>query len=63
MRILLIGGGVQPIPPTGYGGVERVLADFQTALLAAGHEAEEMDRREALRIIEDILERTAVPQG
>ena len=40
MRILLIGGGVQPIPPTGYGAVERILADFQTALIAAGQEAE-----------------------
>ena len=40
MRILLIGGGVQPIPPTGYGAVERILADLQSALRAAGHEAE-----------------------
>jgi len=40
VRILLIGGGVQPIPPTGYGAVERILADLQTALIAAGHEAE-----------------------
>jgi glycosyltransferase involved in cell wall biosynthesis len=40
VRILLIGGGVQPIPPTGYGAVERILADLQNALVAAGHEAE-----------------------
>jgi len=40
VRILLIGGGVQPIPPTGYGAVERILADLQFALVAAGHEAE-----------------------
>ena len=40
MRILLIGGGVQPIPPTGYGAVERILADLQKALIAAGHEVE-----------------------
>lgn len=39
MRVLLLGGGVQPIPPTGYGAVERILADFQKALTAAGHEA------------------------
>ena len=39
MRILLIGGGVHPIPPTGYGAIERILADFSTALAAAGHEA------------------------
>ena len=44
MRILLIGGGVQPIPPTGYGAVERILADLQAALIAAGHEAEVVNR-------------------
>jgi glycosyltransferase involved in cell wall biosynthesis len=39
VRILLVGGGVQPIPPTGYGGTERFVADLQGALQAAGHEA------------------------
>ena len=39
MRIALIGGGVEPIPPTGYGGTERFIADLQTALRVAGHEA------------------------
>jgi glycosyltransferase involved in cell wall biosynthesis len=39
VRILLIGGGVHPIPPTGYGAIERILTDFQAALLAAGEEA------------------------
>ncbi len=38
MRILLIGGGVQPIPPTGYGAIERILAEFEGALRAAGHD-------------------------
>ncbi|MCI4363863.1 MAG: glycosyltransferase family 4 protein [Thermoplasmata archaeon] len=36
MRILLVGTGVQPIPPTGYGGVERTLAEYARALEAAG---------------------------
>ena len=44
MRILLIGGGVQPIPPTGYGAIERILADLQAALVSAGHEAEVVNR-------------------
>lgn len=44
MRILLIGGGVQPIPPTGYGAVERILADFRTALIAAGQDTEIVNR-------------------
>jgi glycosyltransferase involved in cell wall biosynthesis len=53
VRILLIGGGVQPIPPTGYGGVERVLADFQAALIAAGHEAEVVNRVRHRRMIDE----------
>jgi glycosyltransferase involved in cell wall biosynthesis len=39
VRVALIGGGVHPIPPTGYGGTERFIADLQGALRAAGHEA------------------------
>jgi glycosyltransferase involved in cell wall biosynthesis len=38
VRILLVGTGVQPIPPTGYGGVERTLAEYARALTAAGQE-------------------------
>jgi glycosyltransferase involved in cell wall biosynthesis len=44
VRILLVGGGVQPIPPTGYGGTERFVADLQGALQAAGHEAAVVNR-------------------
>ncbi len=39
MRVVLVGTGVQPIPPTGYGGVERTIAEFADALRRAGHEA------------------------
>jgi glycosyltransferase involved in cell wall biosynthesis len=53
VRILLIGGGVQPIPPTGYGGVERVLADFQAALNAAGHDAEVVNRVRHRRMVDE----------
>lgn len=38
VRVVLVGTGVQPIPPTGYGGVERTIAEFARALAAAGHE-------------------------
>ncbi len=38
MRIALIGGGVEPIPPTGYGGTERFIADLESALRTAGHD-------------------------
>jgi len=44
---------VQPIPPTGYGGVERFLADFRTALLAAGHEVEVVNRVRHRRMIDE----------
>ena len=36
MRIVLVGTGVLPIPPTGYGGVERTIAELAEALRAAG---------------------------
>ena len=36
---MLVGGGVEPIPPTGYGGTERFIADLTVALRAAGHDA------------------------
>lgn len=38
MRIVLLGGGVHPIPPTGYGAVERILADLAQALRARGED-------------------------
>jgi len=38
VRVVLIGGGVYPIPPTGYGGTERFIADLAEALRRAGHE-------------------------
>ena len=38
MRVALVGTGVEPIPPTGYGGVERTIAELAEALGAAGAE-------------------------
>ncbi|MCI4368704.1 MAG: glycosyltransferase family 4 protein [Thermoplasmata archaeon] len=38
MRVLLVGTGAYPIPPTGYGGVERTIAEFAQALTREGHE-------------------------
>ncbi len=37
MQVVLVGTGVEPIPPTGYGGVERTLAEYADALRRAGH--------------------------
>ncbi len=53
MRILLLGGGVQPIPPTGYGAVERIVAELRTALEAAGHEAVVVNRVRRRRTIDE----------
>ncbi len=44
MRVVLVGGGVQPIPPTGYGGVERFLDDLRHALEADGIEVVVLNR-------------------
>ena len=38
MRVVLVGTGVEPIPPSGYGGVERTIAELQRALQSAGEE-------------------------
>ena len=44
MRILLIGGGVHPIPPTGYGGIERYVTDLRDALVAEGEDVGILNR-------------------
>lgn len=40
VRVLLVGTGVEPIPPTGYGGVERTIAELARALEGAGASVE-----------------------
>lgn len=37
MKILLVGTGRLPIPPPGYGGIERYLFEYAAALRTAGH--------------------------
>lgn len=44
MRILLLGTGIYPIPPGGYGGVERTIAEFADALRALGEEVTVLNR-------------------
>jgi glycosyltransferase involved in cell wall biosynthesis len=44
VRIVLVGGGVEPIPPPGYGGTERFIADLQVALRGAGHDVSVVNR-------------------
>jgi glycosyltransferase involved in cell wall biosynthesis len=38
VRIVLVGTGVHPIPPTGYGGVERTIGELGQALTKAGEQ-------------------------
>jgi alpha-maltose-1-phosphate synthase len=44
VRVLLLGTGVLPIPPTGYGGVERTVAELERALRGAGADVEVLQR-------------------
>ncbi|MFZ0698852.1 MAG: glycosyltransferase family 4 protein [Thermoplasmata archaeon] len=39
MHVVLIGTGVYPIPPPGYGAIERLIAQYAEALQASGHTA------------------------
>ncbi len=39
MHVVLVGSGQRPIPPTGYGGVERAIAEYAAALRRSGDEA------------------------
>jgi glycosyltransferase involved in cell wall biosynthesis len=39
VKVLLVGTGAHPIPPTGYGAVERILFEYAEALRASGHSA------------------------
>lgn len=38
MKISLIGPGVMPIPPNGWGGVEHLIWDMYQSLTKLGHE-------------------------
>ncbi len=53
MQVVLVGTGVEPIPPTGYGGVERSLAEYAEALRRAGH---------AVRIVQTIRRRRPIDE-
>jgi glycosyltransferase involved in cell wall biosynthesis len=44
VRVLLVGTGVYPIPPTGYGGVERTISELSRALAQAGAEVTVLNR-------------------
>jgi glycosyltransferase involved in cell wall biosynthesis len=62
VRVVLLGGGVQPIPPTGYGGVERFLDDLRTALEGAGVEVAVVNRVRHRRTRDEIPFALEVPR-
>jgi glycosyltransferase involved in cell wall biosynthesis len=61
VRIALVGTGVQAIPPVGYGGVERSIAEFADALRAAGHEPVVLNRVRHGRSLDEYLFSLSVP--
>jgi glycosyltransferase involved in cell wall biosynthesis len=55
VRIALVGTGVQAIPPVGYGGVERTIAEYAAALAAAGHDPVVLNRVRHGRSLDEYL--------
>ena len=54
MKITLIGPGIMPIPPTGWGACEILIWDTKLALEALGHEVQIINTKDARQIIAEI---------
>lgn len=54
MRIVLVGPGIMPIPPTGWGAVEILIWDTKNALEKLGHEVHIVNTKDGRQIIEEI---------
>jgi hypothetical protein len=54
MKITLIGPGIMPIPPTGWGAVEILVWDTKNALEKLGHTVQIVNTRDANQIISEI---------
>jgi glycosyltransferase involved in cell wall biosynthesis len=61
VRVALVGTGVQSIPPVGYGGVERTISEFATALRVAGHDPVVLNRVRHGRSLDEYLFSLSVP--
>jgi MMP alpha-(1->4)-mannosyltransferase len=61
VRIALLGTGVQAIPPVGYGGVERTIAEYADALRVAGHDPVVLNRVRHGRPLDEYLFSLSVP--
>lgn len=54
MKITLVGPGIMPIPPTGWGAVEILVWDTKTALENLGHTVQIINTKDYNKIIENI---------
>lgn len=54
MKITLVGPGIMPIPPTGWGAVEILIWDTKVALEELGHEIQIVNTKDPNRIISEI---------
>ena len=54
MRIVLVGPGIMPIPPTGWGAVEILIWDTKNALEKLGHKVHIVNTKDGRQIIEEI---------
>ena len=54
MKITLVGPGIMPIPPVGWGAVEILVWDTKTALEELGHEVQIVNTKDPSQIINEI---------
>jgi glycosyltransferase involved in cell wall biosynthesis len=54
MKISLIGPGIMPIPPTGWGAVEILIWDTKLTLEALGHEVQIINTKDFRQIINEV---------
>ena len=54
MKICLVGPGIMPIPPTGWGAVEILIWDTKNALEKLGHEVQIVNTKNPRQIIDEI---------
>ena len=56
MKISIIGPGIMPIPPTGWGAVESLIWDMRNALTVLGHEVDIVNVNYTRKIIQKVNE-------
>ena len=54
MRITIVGPGIMPIPPTGWGAVEILIWDQKLALEKLGHEVDIVNTKSPVEIIQQV---------